>query len=223
MPLPPSSPPRARCGGEGSARVFVGRRRSSAAFRPGGACGGGAQSSKDSRPRHRDLKPKNVFMHVGRPREDSRLRSGEAGRAAARARRRHHAGHSGPGDSGRLGLTHGRLLLVRGDAIMAQPFDESNIELSPDPGRRTRDIWVQDLARGVRTRFTFDSAEERSSRLVARLDAYRLQRTAQGRRARSVLEDVQRLERGPWAEGASGRCRQPVAHSRNGAARPRTL
>jgi len=75
-------------------------------------------------------------------------------------------------------------LFVRGNAIMAQPFDESNIELSPDgtrvalaivdPGRRTRDIWVQDLARGVRTRFTFDSAEERSSRLVARLDAYRL-------------------------------------------------
>jgi len=139
-----------------------------------------------------------------------------------------------------LGLTNGHLLFVRGNAIMAQPFDESrmaplgdaipivprvqlipnrpygaasmsatgvlayvpendrpvhqlawfdrsgrrtdvagdlavlsNIELSPDgtrvalaivdPGRRTRDIWVQDLERGVRTRFTFDPGEERSA------------------------------------------------------------
>jgi Tol biopolymer transport system component len=139
-----------------------------------------------------------------------------------------------------LGLTNGHLLFVRGNAIMAQPFDESrmaptgdavpvvsrvqlipnrpygaasvsptgvlayvpendrvvhhlawfdrsgrrtdvpgdladflNIELSPDarsvalaildPSRRTRDIWIQDLSRGVRTRFTFDPGEERTA------------------------------------------------------------
>jgi Tol biopolymer transport system component len=139
-----------------------------------------------------------------------------------------------------LAVTHGHLLFVRGNAVMAQPFDEakmaplgdpvpvvaqvqlipnrpygaasasatgvlayvpenqnlvrqlawfdrsgsrtdvagdladfSNIELSPDgkrvalaifdPTRRTRDIWVQDLARGVRTRLTFDAGEERSA------------------------------------------------------------
>ncbi len=139
-----------------------------------------------------------------------------------------------------LGLTHGHLLFVRGNAILAQPFDEermapigdpvpvvsrvqlipnrpygaaavsatgvlayipendrpvhqlawfdragrrtvlagdpadlSNVELSPDgksvtlavldPARRTRDIWIQDLARGVRTRFTFDPGEERTA------------------------------------------------------------
>jgi Tol biopolymer transport system component len=139
-----------------------------------------------------------------------------------------------------LGLTHGHLLFVRGNAILAQPFDEarmvplgeavpivprvqlipnrpygaasvsatgvlayvpendrplhqlawfdragvrtdvageladfSNVELSPDgksvalsvmdQTRRTRDIWVQDLARGVRTRLTFDPGEERTA------------------------------------------------------------
>jgi serine/threonine protein kinase/Tol biopolymer transport system component len=51
--------------------------------------------------------------------------------------------------------------------------DLSSIELSPDgtrvalaildPIRRTRDIWIQDLSRGVRARFTFDSGEERTA------------------------------------------------------------
>jgi eukaryotic-like serine/threonine-protein kinase len=139
-----------------------------------------------------------------------------------------------------LGFTRGHLLFVRGNAILAQPFDESrmvplgdavpivtrvqlipnrpygaasmsatgvlaylpendkpihqlawfdrsgrrtdvpgdladlsNVELSPDgksvalaildSSRRTRDIWIQDLARGVRTRFTFDPGEERTA------------------------------------------------------------
>jgi len=139
-----------------------------------------------------------------------------------------------------LGLTHGHLLYVRGNALMAQPYDEarmaplgepvplvtrvqlipnrpygaasvsrtgvlayvaendrpvhqlawfdrsgrrtnvegefgdfSNVELSADgksvalaildPTRRTRDIWIQDLSRGVRTRFTFDPGEERTA------------------------------------------------------------
>jgi hypothetical protein len=33
----------------------------------------------------------------------------------------------------------------------------------PDPTLRTRDIWLVDLARGLRTRFTFDKAEEQTS------------------------------------------------------------
>jgi hypothetical protein len=51
--------------------------------------------------------------------------------------------------------------------------DFSNIELSKDdksvalaildPTRRTRDIWIQDLSRGVRTRLTFDPGEERTA------------------------------------------------------------
>jgi Tol biopolymer transport system component len=32
-----------------------------------------------------------------------------------------------------------------------------------DPGRGTRDIWIFDTVRGVRTRFTFDPAEERTA------------------------------------------------------------
>ena len=32
-----------------------------------------------------------------------------------------------------------------------------------DPARRTRDIWLLDLARGMRTRFTFDPGEERTA------------------------------------------------------------
>ena len=49
----------------------------------------------------------------------------------------------------------------------------TNLELSPDGGKllvgipdpatRQRDIWVIDLARGVRTRLTFDDADERSA------------------------------------------------------------
>jgi eukaryotic-like serine/threonine-protein kinase len=138
-----------------------------------------------------------------------------------------------------LGLTHGHLLFVRGNAVLAQPYDEAtmtplgdavpivtqvqlipnrpygaasvsstgvlayvpenlnvvrrlawfdrsgrrtdvpgdadfiNVEISPDgksvalaildPTRRTRDIWIHDLARGVRTRFTFDPGEERTA------------------------------------------------------------
>jgi serine/threonine protein kinase/Tol biopolymer transport system component len=33
----------------------------------------------------------------------------------------------------------------------------------PDPTQRTRDIWLVDLAKGTRTRFTFDAADERAS------------------------------------------------------------
>jgi dipeptidyl aminopeptidase/acylaminoacyl peptidase len=62
----------------------------------------------------------------------------------------------------------GRALSVLGDEA-----DYSNLELSPDgsqllvaivdPSVRTRDIWVVDVARGVRTRVTFDPSEERSA------------------------------------------------------------
>jgi Tol biopolymer transport system component len=51
--------------------------------------------------------------------------------------------------------------------------DYSNVELSPDnsrlavsladPSTRTRDIWVVDVARGVRSRVTFDPSNERSA------------------------------------------------------------
>jgi serine/threonine protein kinase/Tol biopolymer transport system component len=139
-----------------------------------------------------------------------------------------------------LGIARGQLLFVRGNTVMAQPFDEerltttgqpvpiiarvqllpnrpygvasvssggvlayvpeietplhqlawfdrsgrqtatvgeranlSNLELSRDGtslalavldlARRTRDIWIVDLSRGVRTRFTFDPGEERTA------------------------------------------------------------
>jgi Tol biopolymer transport system component len=51
--------------------------------------------------------------------------------------------------------------------------DYSNVELSPDgthvatavldPRARTRDIWIYDVARGIRQRFTFGAGEERTS------------------------------------------------------------
>lgn len=33
----------------------------------------------------------------------------------------------------------------------------------PDPAQRTRDIWLFDVSRGLRTRFTFDPADELAS------------------------------------------------------------
>ena len=62
----------------------------------------------------------------------------------------------------------GRQLSALGDDA-----EYSNLELSPDgsqllvsvpdPVARTRDIWVVDVARGVRTRVTFDRSDERSA------------------------------------------------------------
>jgi eukaryotic-like serine/threonine-protein kinase len=56
---------------------------------------------------------------------------------------------------------------------LGEPASYQSIELLPgdqratmsvvDPVRRTRDIWIFDLARGVRTRLTFDSREERNA------------------------------------------------------------
>ena len=53
---------------------------------------------------------------------------------------------------------------------VGEPADQANLELSPDgtrlvlsifdPAKQTRDLWVQDLKRGVRTRFTFGPNED---------------------------------------------------------------
>ena len=58
-------------------------------------------------------------------------------------------------------------------ALLGDPAAYQNIELLPDerrvvlgvmdPARRTRDIWTFETERGVRTRFTFDPAEERTA------------------------------------------------------------
>jgi Tol biopolymer transport system component len=58
-------------------------------------------------------------------------------------------------------------------ASVGERANYSNVELSSDdrqaivavldPGRRTRDIWLFELARGMRTRFTFDPGEERTA------------------------------------------------------------
>ncbi len=70
-----------------------------------------------------------------------------------------------------------RLVLVDRSGKEVSPLGEeaeySNVELSPDgsqlltsvpdPAGRMRDIWVVDIARGVRTRVTFDPSEERSA------------------------------------------------------------
>ncbi len=55
-------------------------------------------------------------------------------------------------------------------AVLGEPGDYGDVQLSPDgtraavsvrdPGRRTTDIWVFDVARGLRTRFTFDPAND---------------------------------------------------------------
>jgi serine/threonine protein kinase len=61
----------------------------------------------------------------------------------------------------------------RQTATLGERGDYSNLEISPDgkyvslaildPTKRTRDVWLIDLARGVRTRFTFDPGEERTA------------------------------------------------------------
>ncbi len=58
-------------------------------------------------------------------------------------------------------------------SALGEEADYSNLALSPDgsqllvsvpdPATRTRDIWVVDIARGVRTRVTFDPSDERSA------------------------------------------------------------
>ena len=58
-------------------------------------------------------------------------------------------------------------------ALLGDPAANQNVELLPDerrvvlgvldPARRTRDIWTFETERGVRTRFTFDPAEERTA------------------------------------------------------------
>ena len=58
-------------------------------------------------------------------------------------------------------------------AQLSDDADYSNLEMSPDgsklavsitdPAVHTRDIWVVDLARGIRSRFTFDPSDERSA------------------------------------------------------------
>ncbi len=56
---------------------------------------------------------------------------------------------------------------------LGEDADYSNLELSPDgsklavsvtdPAQRARDIWVFDITRGIRSRFTFDPSDERSA------------------------------------------------------------
>jgi Tol biopolymer transport system component/predicted Ser/Thr protein kinase len=58
-------------------------------------------------------------------------------------------------------------------AVLGDSADYGDLELSPDrthatvsvhdPATRTRDIWLFDLVRGLRTRFTFDPADELTS------------------------------------------------------------
>ncbi len=58
-------------------------------------------------------------------------------------------------------------------ATLGDQADHSGVELSPDgtraavtildPARSTRDIWLYDVARGLRTRFTFDPADDTSA------------------------------------------------------------
>ncbi|HLG57991.1 MAG TPA: protein kinase [Vicinamibacterales bacterium] len=96
-----------------------------------------------------------------------------------------------------VGIANGHLLFVRGNSLVAQPFDETRMALSGDAvsvidriqlmpdrpygvvsiapdesravlaimdaARRTRDIWLFDLTRAIRTRFTFDAGEERTA------------------------------------------------------------
>lgn len=57
--------------------------------------------------------------------------------------------------------------------VVGDPCDYGDLDLSPDgrrasinaldPSRRTRDIWLFDLVRGLRSRFTFDATEEFST------------------------------------------------------------
>jgi Tol biopolymer transport system component len=54
--------------------------------------------------------------------------------------------------------------------VLGEPAQYGDVRLSPDekrvavtiPSGGTRDIWVYDVARGVKTRFTFDTTEERA-------------------------------------------------------------
>jgi len=55
-------------------------------------------------------------------------------------------------------------------STIGEPADQMSLELSPDgtralvsmldAGRNSRDLWIYDVARGLRTRFTFDPADE---------------------------------------------------------------
>ncbi|MGH9253087.1 MAG: protein kinase domain-containing protein [Vicinamibacterales bacterium] len=57
--------------------------------------------------------------------------------------------------------------------VLGEPADYGDLELSPDgkraavslfdPATSNRDIWLFDVTRGIKTRFTFDSAEETAS------------------------------------------------------------
>ena len=91
-----------------------------------------------------------------------------------------------------LAQTRSRLAVVgRSGEDMRTLSDEGeyvNVELSPDgsrlavslpdPTTRTRDIWVVDVARGVRSRVTFDPSNERSA--VWSLDGKSLVYTSRG-------------------------------------------
>jgi serine/threonine protein kinase/Tol biopolymer transport system component len=56
---------------------------------------------------------------------------------------------------------------------VGEPSDQTELQLSPDgkrlavsvfdPAKRSRDIWIHDLTRGIRTRFTFGAADEWAS------------------------------------------------------------
>ncbi len=98
---------------------------------------------------------------------------------------------------------------------IGEPGDYSNLDLSPDgtrlavavmePGQRTRDIWTFDLTRGVRTRFTFGTGEERTAvwwpdgnRLI-----YNSQRKTTERELYDKLADGTGSERVLLADGLS--------------------
>ena len=96
---------------------------------------------------------------------------------------------------------------------IGEPADQISIELSPDGtralaslsdgSRRTRDLWIYDLRRGLRTRFTFDPANEsvgawspdgervvfNSSRRAGSFDLYQKASDGSGREELLVSDD----------------------------------
>ena len=86
-------------------------------------------------------------------------------------------------------------------SLLGDQADYADVELSPDdqrvavsvldPAQGTRDLWLYDVKRGLRTRFTFDSANEFEADLVARRRSTRL--FAEQSECRSLSEAVERV------------------------------
>jgi len=109
-------------------------------------------------------------------------------------------------------------------ASLGEPASHQSIEILPDdqraamsvvdPTRRTRDIWIFDIPRGVRTRFTFDPTEERSAigSPDGRFIAFNSNRTG-------ALEIYRKLASGAGDEElmfGDGRSKDPLSWSPDG-------